>query len=292
MIAQLSESGDPSGLLAYVDRCHMTPLMAAIHESKWSAAYLMLSHVGSNAVLERMLGMVAPAGWIPKRYSPDAMPMSALMYAVESEHQQQDMVRILLSDGRVDMPKLLSQVDEVGMTAFMKASQQCDVDLMRLLLEHPNALSSASASLAARDYEGNTPLMIVAATFQGYHAYTIEHQCKACKAMAFLLRRKDLFPTDLQVQDSRDLKAVIKWMRPVLDWDEPVECRDECVRLLINLGAPFMPPVVTRLYAEELKAEIERLTRQLESTNHVLFLDAVVGLAQHCSGQGRSPRLE
>ena len=231
----------------------------AIFQGDRDAVLSMLNRDMTDAEFRTMLGLD------PEGKSGVCEGLSALMLAVEAN--EKEIVLTLLDHPRVDATEMLMQVNVYeGMTAPLYAASRSLVTL-RLLLNHPAAAKNMATLLATHDMFGLTVLTRAA------HFLDQTTGVKDFTMLLFLLRHTDPRPTPAE------LSALMQTLEDVLKVDdEPDVDRDECVRLLLQLGAS--PSRVVSRILKDVFRENERLTREVEELRRAPHLiDAVVGLA-------------
>ena len=267
----LSESGDPVGML--VDSSNdrqRTPLMEAVLYDRRDAVTFLLDYPSTDEVLGAMLGIDGPGP-------------SALALAVQYLDDDDEMTLMLLNHPRVKTTGIADDLlvhadDEYGFTVLMIAAESGKLGTMQTLLNHPAARSEAM--LAAIDILDQTVFEIVIANID--LANEDPEAEDRYKNMSFLLRHVGMQLTRHQ------LDRVMEWITGQIEVQDDDD-RDECVRLLLELGAshprgPFMERLVKELIRD--RARLSREVEELRRAPHLI--DAVVGLAHRYGQQRRS----
>ncbi|KAG1658502.1 hypothetical protein FOA52_011968 [Chlamydomonas sp. UWO 241] len=240
---------------------------------------------------------------------------TVLMTAATPNFPSEGVIRLLLDHPAADPAAMLAASNHAGETALIQLGKntiECTdlTGIMLFLIDHPAA--DAAAMLAARSLAGKTVLTLMAEILQVYAESDMDNDAPVgddvCVNLLFLLRR---FRQDVRAQEDvgvarlgggqvaylaeqqQDLAAVVASMELMLraDSNPPPMGRDESVRLLLELGAPFPPgPVVSRV----IRCEFEKQKRlsiendQLRRMPHLI--DAVVGLARRYPQHPQQPQ--
>lgn len=204
-----------------------------------------------------------------------------------------DVMRVLLRHPSADPDAMLADTtpcspagEEWGWSdcnVLALAASAGHVAVMRLVLDHPSSDVEHMLTHVSRDgaYPGGQTALGASAYFASGDG-SEEHA--SCTPMLLLLRHKaaqKLFRVGTGKAAAAD-RDVIEFMHTLLTVDVPVVGRDECVRLLIELGSPlsggrpgkeYPGPVMIRIIRE-----LARERAELVRMPHLMH-EAIVGLA-------------
>ncbi|KAG1677358.1 hypothetical protein FOA52_010737 [Chlamydomonas sp. UWO 241] len=245
-------AADVAGMLSSTGTSRFTALMLAAMGGHVEAMRTLLDHTSADAAA--MMGNPpGTGGW------------TALKKAATGGHVEA--MRTLLDHPSADAAAMLLFAGNGAVTALMFAAKYGHMAAIRLLLDHPSA--DVAAMLSAIDiYELTAFMLSVMMRYARCGGYYCDDPERSFAPLLLLLRRVAVDPPQLSGDQVAHMSRVIvelclvpeedegqeEGRAGLFDDDQPDDARDECVRLLLELGAQCGviadTPVVSRIIRE------------------------------------------
>lgn len=246
-----------AAMTAAISEDGLSALMLATFNCHAGAVKFLLDHPNTNA--RAMMAATSDSKM------DGAMDWNVLMIAAESGHV--DVIQVLLDHSCADVAAMTAATDREGNSALMLAAINGHVGAMKLLLDHPR--TDAVSMMATTVSYGWTALVFAA-------LYAISTDISTTwAALLFLLCHDSLLtlPHDLLIcQINRAMECLQD--NGALNNNQPDTARDECVCLLLELGANKYDPssvVMSRIIKDHVR--YARLPQRIN--------EAIVGMAHH-----------
>ncbi|KAG1659659.1 hypothetical protein FOA52_007246 [Chlamydomonas sp. UWO 241] len=249
-VRQLLEAADV-GDTAALERLLMIgakELLMDATDSKGTSALMHAAKIGRVQAMRVLLGHPsADAGVMMMHTTFDGAMMmhatpggdTALTSAAFCGHL--DAMRMLLDHPSADAAAMMLHATTEGATALILAALFGHVDAVRLVLDQP----TAPAAMMAVQSSGGTSALTAAARFAaGEPVPDDSDPPRSCAPLLLLLRREaaESQPCDTQQAHVSEAMEVLRQgprSEELFEDDQPDGVRDECVRLLLELGAPY-----------------------------------------------------
>jgi ankyrin repeat protein len=238
-------SANPAEMMMLTTEIGVTVLMWAAHEGEVDAMRLLLDHPSANPA-EMMMQTGGSNG------------ITTLMAA--AQHGYVNAMRLLLDHPSANPAAMILHAGDDGYTALLLAARNGHMESMRLLLDHPSA--DPAAMMASRSTSGTSALTAAARFAAGRSTYCScsRAPARSCAALLLLLRRVAMEPQPSDAQKAH-MNEVVEVLchtqgprsQEMFDNDTPDGARDECVALLLELGADsfnLRRPVIARIIRE------------------------------------------
>ncbi|KAG1675862.1 hypothetical protein FOA52_001519 [Chlamydomonas sp. UWO 241] len=250
-------SADAAAMMVHATSTGATALTVAAYDGHVGAMRLLLDHPSADAA-----AMMRHA----KLDGSTALTLAA-------QKSRVDVMRLLLGHPSADAADMMLHATSDGATALTMAAWRGRLDAMRMLLDHPSA--DAAAMMAVQSADGTSALTAAAGFAAGNLVPDGSDPMRSCTPLLLLLRREaaQSQPCDAQqAHVSRAMEALRRGPRlsELFQDDQPDGVRDECVRLLLEQGAPYTnSPCESRIIRE--LCQLARVPQ--------LINEAVVGMA-------------